>query len=41
MANEYVPKVDPQVVLMGYLGTTGAATGELAGYLAGTAAKGE
>lgn len=32
---QYIPKVDPQVVLMGYLGSSGAQVGQLAGYLAG------
>ena len=32
---QYTPKVDPQVVLMGYLGSKGGDVGKLAGYLAG------
>lgn len=32
---QYVPKADPQVVLMGYLGSKGGDVGKLAGYLAG------
>lgn len=33
---QYVPKADPQVVLMGYLRSNSADVGALAGYLAGT-----
>lgn len=32
---QYTPKADPQVVLMGYLGSNGGDVGKLAGYLAG------
>lgn len=32
---QYIPKADPQVVLMGYLGSNGGDVGKLAGYLAG------
>lgn len=33
---QYIPKVNPEAVLMGYLGTKGADVGQLAGYLAGS-----
>lgn len=39
MANQYVPKVNPEAVLMGYLGSKGSDVGQLAGYLAGSLPK--
>jgi hypothetical protein len=34
--SQYVPKLNPQVVLMGYLNSNAKDVGQLAGYLAGT-----
>lgn len=33
---QYTPKINPEAVLMGYLGANGADVGQLAGYLVGS-----